>query len=175
MVYMKRRTVVVLVVLAVAVAAVIMCRRRRVSCGHHLVLPGSSCSVEGSKLGELRTKLDRTLTSPLLAGSTTLARIRQRWSGILREASDGRVPAYTENKRSISVCLRSGSTDALFFVVLHELAHVASTSYGHTDEFWQHFRLLVDAARSVGVYVVHDPTAKVCGHALGDEPPRQIM
>ena len=172
---MKRRTIVVLVVIAAVVAAVIAWRRRRVSCGQHLVLPGSSCSVEGAKLRELRTKLDRTLTSPMLAGSTTLAHIRQRWSGILREASDGRVPAYTENKRSISVCLRSGSTDALFFVVLHELAHVASTSYGHTDEFWQHFRLLVDAARSVGVYVVHDPAGKVCGHALGDEPPMQIM
>lgn len=59
--------------------------------------------------------------------------------------------AYTINKGPISICIEKldGSfydIDDAFFVILHELAHVMSISYGHGLEFQENFDYIVKFA-----------------------------
>ena len=71
--------------------------------------------------------------------------------------------AYSVNKGSeLSICLRKKDTDAFIdtntvrFVAIHELAHVMSDSTGHTDEFWDNMKFLLEKAISAGLYVATD-------------------
>ena len=58
--------------------------------------------------------------------------------------------AYTINKTSMYLCLitkgKFNNENDAYFVILHELAHVMSNSYGHGDEFKQNFRFIVQLA-----------------------------
>lgn len=40
----------------------------------------------------------------------------------------------------------------LVFVLIHELAHLSSKSYGHPVEFWQNFRFLLQEAATIDLY-----------------------
>ncbi|ALX27560.1 putative metallopeptidase WLM [Golden Marseillevirus] len=85
----------------------------------------------------------------------------------IREVDRG---AYTENKRAIFLCLRDPETgkyydmNTLVYVVLHEIAHMSSVTYGHNHEFHQNFARLLRQATQKGVF---DPTipipTKYCG------------
>jgi hypothetical protein len=55
---------------------------------------------------------------------------------------------HTLSKGPIYICLRNedgtfNDENDVFFVVLHELAHVMSDSYGHGEEFKQNFNFIV--------------------------------
>lgn len=67
--------------------------------------------------------------------------------------------SYTLNKGElIAVCLRCKETknfhdfELLKFVIIHELAHVASVSTGHNAEFIRNFRWLLQEAHKAGLY-----------------------
>ena len=78
--------------------------------------------------------------------------------------------AYAVNKgEDIFVCVRENNdgdvftekdTDILMYVVLHELAHVASLSVGHTREFWDNYSDLLEKAETCGVYSSENFTKK---------------
>jgi len=58
--------------------------------------------------------------------------------------------AYTINKGPICICIEKNGkfndeNDA-FFVILHELAHIMSNSYGHGPEFKENFNVIVKVA-----------------------------
>lgn len=90
--------------------------------------------------------------------------------------------AYSQNKgESISFCLNKykngggGLIDinTLMFVAIHELAHVATESVGHTPEFWKNFKFLLGEAKSLGVYEPVDYSKKpshYCGVDITDNP-----
>ena len=90
--------------------------------------------------------------------------------------------AYSENKgEKIAFCLNQEKTDnnnlidpnTLMFVAIHELAHVASTSVGHKDEFWKNFKFLLGVAEEIGVYEQIDykkKPVKYCGMTIADNP-----
>jgi predicted metal-dependent hydrolase len=76
-------------------------------------------------------------------------------------------PFNKENSTSYSLskgekivfCIRSGkdpnqfhNTNLLMFVVIHELAHLASSSYGHNGEFRDNFKFLLQEAMDNGFY-----------------------
>ena len=90
---------------------------------------------------------------------TSFIKINPRFGNIpLYEGNHG---AYTENKQSITICLKNPKTgeyysmNQLMYVALHELAHIINKEYGHGPEFKANFnRLLVEAVQK-GVY---DPT-----------------
>ena len=49
------------------------------------------------------------------------------------------------------------------YVLLHELAHVASVSIGHTAEFWNNMEYLVQKAIEAGIYArQHDTSRMYC-------------
>lgn len=108
-----------------------------------------------------------------------LVRIKERWTGTLSEvppAADN--VAYSIGKTSIHICVREKNgrlTDlnTSLFVLIHELAHVATTTIGHTNEFWKNMKYLLELAEEVGVYtyVDHDETTEsLCGRVLGTNP-----
>lgn len=89
--------------------------------------------------------------------------------------------AYSENKgEKLAFCLDTEKTkgtlidmNTLTFVALHELAHVATLSVGHTEEFWNNFKFLLQEAKKIGIYdpvnYKKEPT-RYCGMNIDDNP-----
>lgn len=90
--------------------------------------------------------------------------------------------AYSENKgEKIAFCLdteKNGTgklidLNTLTFVAIHELAHVASKSIGHNDEFWTNFKFLLKEAEKINIYHPVDykkTPKKYCGMEINDNP-----
>jgi hypothetical protein len=90
--------------------------------------------------------------------------------------------AYSENKgEKIAFCLGENKTDVdnlidqntLMFVALHELSHLASKSIGHTQEFWDNFKFILQESEKQGIYRPIDYKKKqqnYCGMNIKDNP-----
>lgn len=89
--------------------------------------------------------------------------------------------SFTINKGDeIHVCLRNKNTNKtlheinlLMFVAIHELAHIASKSIGHNQEFMTNFKFLLHEARLAGVYDpvnFRDSPVKYCGLKVSHNP-----
>jgi RNase H-fold protein (predicted Holliday junction resolvase) len=90
--------------------------------------------------------------------------------------------AYSENKgQKIAFCLNKEKENnnnlidenTLMFVALHEMAHVASKSIGHNEEFWDNFRFLIEQADEAGLYIPVDYSAsneEYCGMTITSSP-----
>jgi len=105
--------------------------------------------------------------------------IKSRWSGTLSETpSNADNVAYSLGKNSIFICVREKNgaltdVNTSMFVLIHELAHVSTDSYGHTPEFWKNMKYLLEVAEELGnyTYVNHDETVEsLCGRVLGTNP-----
>ena len=87
-------------------------------------------------------------------------RLMRRLKTIKLEESELKegVSSFTVNKGElISVCVRSKENHSQFhnhqlllFVIIHELGHIASESFGHNDEFNTNFKWLLHEAQNVG-------------------------
>ena len=63
--------------------------------------------------------------------------------------------------------------NTLTFVAIHELAHIATKSVGHKQEFWDNFKFLLTNAREAGLYKPEDYKRKpreYCGMKITDNP-----
>jgi len=90
--------------------------------------------------------------------------------------------SYSENKgEKIVVCLRDKTQkpyplvdeNTVMFVLLHEMAHLMTSSVGHTPEFWANFRKLLQDCIKIGVYkdVNYSKTpVQYCGMTISDSP-----
>ena len=91
--------------------------------------------------------------------------------------------AYSENKgEKLAFCLNETSAtnnrelidpNTLFFVSAHELAHIATKSVGHTDEFWDNFKLVLQNAAEANLYTPVDYSKQpkdYCGMQITDSP-----
>ena len=89
--------------------------------------------------------------------------------------------AYSENKgEKIAFCLnrtKNSTTlidiNTLTFVAIHELSHIATTSIGHKQDFWQNFKFLLEKAKEAGIYNPVDYKKKpqtYCGMTITDNP-----
>jgi len=96
-------------------------------------------------------------------------------------ADDGKYTSYSVNKgERLVFCLRARDgtnrledINTMMFVALHELAHLASESIGHTKEFWQNFKWILTEAINIGIYQDQDYKAKpkdYCGIKITDSP-----
>ena len=89
--------------------------------------------------------------------------------------------AYSENKgEKLAFCTtttKKGNKlidpNTLMFVALHELAHIATKSIGHTKEFWDNFEFLLRESVKDGIYkhidFNNDPHY-YCGIQITDSP-----
>jgi predicted metal-dependent hydrolase len=59
------------------------------------------------------------------------------------------------------------------FVAIHEIAHIMTLSVGHTEEFWQNFKFLLEHAVQLGIYEPIDykkNPKNYCGMTISDNP-----
>lgn len=76
--------------------------------------------------------------------------------------------SYSINKgEKIIMCLRSRDASAtledentLVYVLVHELAHLATTEIGHTKTFWKNFRFFIKESVALGIYEDTDYSSK---------------
>jgi len=90
--------------------------------------------------------------------------------------------AYSENKgEKLAFCLnkKKGDDDnlidanTLMFVATHEIAHVMTKSVGHTEEFWNNFKFLLENAVELKLYTPVDYKKEpegYCGMNITDNP-----
>jgi hypothetical protein len=90
--------------------------------------------------------------------------------------------AYTENKgEKLAFCLNKNKNNnnnlidqnTLMFVAIHEIAHIMTLSVGHTEEFWQNFKFLLENAVQLGIYEPIDykkNPKNYCGMTISDNP-----
>jgi len=124
----------------------------------------------------LHTFLDRA--NAAMPSEPRIQTIRSRWDGTLSETEASEDVAFSIDKTSISLCLRDSlgrveEYNASVFVLIHELAHIATSDYGHSPEFWENMKFLLEVAEKNGLYTYTDYSAKAttyCGHPLGSSP-----
>lgn len=132
------------------------------------------------RLAELEAALHRLLREgqALVPGDPRLRAIRDRWDGTLSEVEAADEVAFSVDKSSVHVCLRDSAgrlegRNACMFVLIHELAHVATHDYGHSPEFWDNMRFLLELAERLGLYAYEDYDSSrttFCGQPLGSSP-----
>lgn len=94
---------------------------------------------------------------------------------------DARYTTYTLNKGEKMVfCLRTRDQSdhihrhtLLLFVAIHELGHVCTLSEGHTDEFNENFKWLIEKAVDYKIYTPENFRAnpqQYCGIEVSDTP-----
>ena len=97
----------------------------------------------------------------------------------LKEGVD--TPGYTSysiNKgEQIVLCLRSNDKlvdlNTMLFVVLHEFAHLSTESVGHTEEFWDNFKWILEESINIGIYTKQEFKVKnveYCGMTITSSP-----
>ena len=99
---------------------------------------------------------------------------------ITENIPDSKYVAYSVNKgQELSICIRDKDTDmfidynTIIFVAIHELAHIMTTTRGHTEEFWDNMKYLLEQASDIGIYSPVDygssPTI-YCGQEINSTP-----
>lgn len=145
-------------------------------------LPDKDESV--SKLNLLNGKI-KSLINKLgekYPDDNRISRLTNRYNpSILSELPGGSSnTSYSVNKgERLVVCLRNKKTNkfiddnTVYFVVLHELAHIMTTSIGHKTEFWDNFRFLLKNAIEFNLYKYQDfknNPQPYCGINITDSP-----
>lgn len=88
--------------------------------------------------------------------------------------------AYSVNKGDeLSICIRDKETNnfiddnTVTFVAIHELSHIMSRSTGHTEEFWDNMKYLLEQASDIGIYSPVDYSTNpivYCGEEINSTP-----
>ena len=87
--------------------------------------------------------------------------------------------AYTVNKTKLYICLRDNSGEfedkynRIYFVAMHELAHIITKSVGHTDEYWNNYKMVIKTAIKHKLYTYenyYDEPVKYCGKMINSSP-----
>lgn len=131
-------------------------------------------------ISEKVDKLVNYMVTNNLPDEEIATRLKSRWTGCkFREtAHHEKSAAYTINKGDeMRLCVRDSkgleNMNTSMFVVLHELGHVMSVSYGHNDEFRQNFSYIVHLASGLGIYKPEDfenRPVEYCGTEINTTP-----
>jgi hypothetical protein len=136
-------------------------------------------------LANIRQRLEKTilhLQENFQEDERTQRLLKNFRSDKLSEGSENsKYTSYSINKgEKIVLCLRSKDEakklvdlNTMTFVALHELAHLATQSVGHTKEFWDNFKWILKEAIKVKIYNYQDFNSKpegYCGIQITDQP-----
>ena len=154
------------------------------------------CVRERNKLNEAADLLATTTTdlkkvvnyvSKKYPNNKDVQRLKQKFNPkkIQETLPTSSYTAYSENKgEKIAFCLDTKKNvggiggelidqNTLNFVALHELAHVMTKSIGHTKEFWDNFKFLLQNAEIINVYKPENykkNPKNYCGMKITDNP-----
>ena len=87
--------------------------------------------------------------------------------------------AYSINKgERIGICLRNKKNkyenkNTMFFVLIHELAHIMTKEFKHNDKFWKNMSLLIENATNAKLYKYTEYKTNpesYCGHDITHNP-----
>ena len=136
-------------------------------------------------LSNIYNKIDKLvlyMKDKSLPNNTTAIRLYKRWArcGLKETSYHETSAAYTVNKgEELRLCIRSPKSQLLenentaIFVVLHELAHLMSVSYGHNEEFQLNFLYIVEIGSALGIYMPEDfgnEPINYCGTVITTTP-----
>ena len=124
-------------------------------------------------------------TTPNVSQDPAVLRFVSRFSPEAFSENDMQSPdtSYSENKgQKVVVCLRDKTKppeypiidkNTVMFVMLHEMAHLMTETIGHTPEFWNNFKRILQDAIHLGIWqevnYAHRPTP-YCGMTITDTP-----
>jgi len=136
-------------------------------------------------LANIRTRLE-TMESHLVENFPEDPRTQRlqknfRSDKISEGSENSKFTSYSINKgEKIVLCIRSRDKEkklvdlnTMMFVALHEFAHIATESVGHTKEFWDNFRWILKEAIAIPIYTYQDFNSKpegYCGIQITDNP-----
>ena len=140
--------------------------------------------VQLNKLKQMEKQLLEKLRKSKYNSQKNVKRLFTNWSGVIHEKEvgiDKNVLAYNTNKgEKINICLKNPVTkteitdiNTMYFVLLHELAHVMTNDYKHNKEFWDNYRFLIKFSIDNGLYeYVNYNTDPVyfCGNSINYNP-----
>ncbi len=99
---------------------------------------------------------------------------------IIENTPGGQYTAYSVNKgEQLAICLRNAKDDKfiddnlIFFVSIHEMAHVMTDEVGHTPKFWDNMRYLLEESNELGFYIPEDYSKNpqmYCGQEINSTP-----
>ena len=107
------------------------------------------------------TKSDASDPSDAASAAADVKRLYENYNpeNISEGTSEHGYTSYTINKgERIIVCIREKDTmkfsdeNAVMYVVIHELTHMAITEIGHTPLFWDKFKWFLEEAVQIGIY-----------------------
>ena len=82
---------------------------------------------------------------------------------ITENTPGGKYTAYSVNKgEQLSICLRNIKDNTfindnlIYFVSIHEMAHVMTDEVGHTKKFWDNMKYLLEESHKLGFYTPED-------------------
>ena len=109
-------------------------------------------------------------------------RTKEKWDNIIiKETYENESSiAFVVNKGDeISICLTNKDTGNLedinttMFVVLHEVGHLMSVNWGHDEEFWTNFKLILRKAQEIDIYNYtnyNNTPEEYCGISIYSNP-----
>ena len=99
---------------------------------------------------------------------------------IRENAPGGQYTAYSVNKGELlAICLRNADDDKfindnlIYFVSIHEMAHVMTDEVGHTPKFWDNMAYLLEQSHELGFYIPEDYSKNpqmYCGQEINSTP-----
>ena len=137
-----------------------------------------------NKLSNLTTHLDNNKEKEEFNGRKDgIERLNKNFKpDNISESSPGNsYTSYSINKgEKIVFCIRAKrqsnklmDINTMMFVAIHELAHLMSKSIGHTSEFWDNMKFLLEIAVQLGIYKKQDfnnNPVDYCGMKITDTP-----
>ena len=133
--------------------------------------------------GKFSIIVNNLLNDPKYSNLPNVQRLIQNWQSGISIKEIGNMEsdaAYVINKRNMSFCLQKSTNsialeelNLITYVGIHELAHIMTISVGHTEEFWNNFRILLRVAVELKLYKNQDYSNKpvdYCGTKITDTP-----
>jgi len=133
------------------------------------------------KMGNMMTYLEKKFPNkPQI--QRLVQNFRANPERILEATPDAEHTSYSVNKgEKVHLCLRhrEGQNESLvdenvmFFVSLHEMAHMITSTIGHGQDFWNNFGFLLREAEQQGFYKHQDFKSQpvtYCGVSITDAP-----
>jgi predicted SprT family Zn-dependent metalloprotease len=150
----------------------------------HYVVKGPDQMISANLLAEIKTRIqyliDFCLSDSPTSKNIQLLQKRFNPKNIRETSLTDKGTSYTIDKgKELHLCLRDKQTlkhhdiNILMFVVIHELAHIMSISYGHNSEFTDNFRYLLKKAIECNVYRDEDygeNPVNFCGITVKNNP-----
>ncbi len=99
---------------------------------------------------------------------------------IIENTPGGQYTAYSVNKgEQLAICLRNVddnkfiNDNLIYFISIHEMAHVMTDEIGHTPKFWDNMKYLLEQSHEIGFYTPEDYSKNpqmYCGQEINSTP-----